>query len=92
MASLLIIYGTMFAGIAFLVLQTELQRSKARKVAAVAPKVSRKHCRITYGAISGGKVTYYNEAGRKVTSHRTESSADLYRLIRQARAKGYRTI
>ncbi len=92
MNDLLIIYGTMFAGIATLCFQRHMQDKRANAAPAPAIPSSRKHCRITYGALSGGKVTYYNEAGRKVTSRRTESSADLYRLIRLARSKGYRTI
>ena len=91
MASIALIYGIMLAGIIALCVQRHLQDNR-EAVAIPAIPASRKHIRITHNALSGGKITYYNEAGRKVTSRRTESSLDLYRFIASARSKGYRTI
>lgn len=96
MVDFLIVYGTMFACIATLILQRELHLAKARKASPVSPiATSRKHIRVQWpigDTIGAGKIVYYGENGRKATCRKVHTSADMIRLRAMAAANGYRLI
>lgn len=71
-----------------LVATRHVAREEADQVARIA---SRKHVRIAYWG-DGYRFTYYNAAGRKVTSRKGVAASDVARLRKLAHAKGYSSI